>query len=253
MNIEVPKYPLIQKETIEDIVGFKINNEHLYQSAFVHKSALRLYVQHGFITESYERLEFIGDSVINFIVTQMIYKRYKNKDEGFLTRIRTKLVSGAVLCNVSKQLSLHQHIIMNERGLANGWNNNDRILEDVLEAFVGSIYLDVGLLGAIDFVEYIFTTFVDFDDILRDDNYKDILMRFTQANGMNLPIYQSLDTVVDGKKIFEVHCWVNRLPCGYGRHKNKKAAEQKAAYQALIYNNVLDMHGNIQDIDIQRE
>lgn len=234
------EYPIISKNEIERIVGLEIVNETLYQPSFIHKSALKYFASTGIITESYERLEFIGDSVINFIVTRYIYAKYKDQAEGFLTRIRTKLVSGTVLSKISKALGLQEFIVMNERGLANGWNANDRILEDVFEAFVGCLYLDVGLMAAITFVERVYESYIDFEDILRDNNYKDILMRHTQANNIPLPEYQSLDTVFDGKKIFEVHCWVNKIPCGYGRHRNKKQAEQRAAYQALIFHNIID-------------
>lgn len=233
-------YPIISKADIELIIGQKVGNENLYQPAFIHKSALKYFATTGIITESYERLEFIGDSVINFIVTRYIYAKYKDQAEGFLTRIRTKLVSGTVLSKISKALGLQQYVVMNERGLANGWNANDRILEDVFEAFVGCLYLDVGLQAATTFVERVYESYIDFDEILRDNNYKDILMRHTQANNIPLPEYQSLDTVFDGKKIFEVHCWVNKIPCGYGRHRNKKQAEQRAAYQALVFHSIID-------------
>jgi ribonuclease III len=236
----VLRYPLIQIHELEKILGFKINNIDVYQAAFVHKSALKAYLVAGCITESYERLEFMGDSVINFIITRYIFQQYQDEDEGFLTRIRTKLVCGTVLADISKKLGLQNFIVMNERGLANGWNNNDRISEDVFEALVGALYLDLGLLAAIDFVESVFKLFVDFDDIQKDNNYKDMLMRHAQAQNIKLPIYKSLDTVHAGKKIFEVHCWVNGRPSGYGRHKNKKQAEQKAAYQALLFHKVLE-------------
>lgn len=230
-------YPFVSKEQLQKLFGCKIRNEDIYQRAFVHKSALK--ELQGVITESYERLEFMGDSVINFLVTKYLFKTFPDQAEGYLTRIRTKLVSGSVLCQIAKQLGLQNLIIMNERGLTNGWNNNERILEDVLEALIGCLYLDVGILAAEQFVESLIRDFVSLEEVQKDNNYKDILMRYTQANGMSLPTYLSLDSVFDGKKVFEVHCWVNKLPCGYGRHKNKKQAEQKAAFQSLLYFNAI--------------
>ena len=233
------KYPVISTQELNGIINCKVHDPQLYQSAFIHKSALKQYTSHQFITESYERLEFIGDSVINFAVTRMLYSKFSDKDEGFLTKVRTKLVSGTMLASLGKKLGLQQFIIMNERGLINGWNSNERILEDVFEAFIGALYLDLGLIVVVNFMQATIEKFIDFLDILKDDNYKDILMRYTQSNNIPLPIYQSLDSVVEKEKIYEVHCWVNRVPCGYGRHKNKKQAEQKAAYQALIFHQAI--------------
>lgn len=233
------KYPIISTLELNDIIKCKVHDPNIYQSAFVHKSALKQYASHKFITESYERLEFIGDSVINFAVTRMLFNRFLDKDEGFLTKVRTKLVSGTTLAGLGKKLGLQKYIIMNDRGLLNGWNSNERILEDVFEAFVGALYLDLGLIVVNNFMQCTIEQYIDFLDVLKDDNYKDMLMRYTQSNNFPLPIYQSLDSVVDKEKIYEVHCWVNRMPCGYGRHKNKKQAEQKAAYQALLFHQAL--------------
>lgn len=229
------KYPIIADTDLVNIIGTDVHDPIVYQPAFLHKSALKHYAANKFITESYERLEFIGDSVINFVVTRLIFQRFLDKDEGFLTRIRTKLVSGSTLAILGRKLGLDRFIVMNERGLVNGWNTNDRILEDVFEAFIGALYLDMGMLVVVNFIQSTMEKYLDFNTILHDDNYKDQLMRYTQANNLPLPVYQSLDSVIDKEKIYEVHCWVNRIPCGYGRHKNKKQAEQKAAYQAIIF------------------
>jgi ribonuclease III len=220
----------MSRETIESIVGCRVNNPGLYERAFCHKS-----VANGLITESYERMEFMGDAVINLIVTRYLIEKYRDKDEGFLTRIRTKIVSGKCLSKLASRLGLDRHVQMNDKAMANGWNKNDRILEDVFEAFVGCIYTDLGLVTARDFLLNVIERHVDFQEIERDDNYKDILMRYTQARAVPLPFYGSSETTLEGKKLFEVRCFVNNVPCGYGRHKNKRQAEQAAAHQALLY------------------
>lgn len=222
------------RETIESIVGCRVNNPGIYERAFCHKS-----IANGFITESYERMEFMGDAVINFIVTRYLIEKYPDKDEGFLTRIRTKIVSGKCLSKLALKLGLDRHVQMNDKAMANGWNKNDRILEDVFEALVGCVYMDMGLVTARDFLTNVIEQNVDFGDVERDDNYKDILMRYTQARAVPLPFYSSSETMIEGKKTFEVRCFVNNVPCGYGRHKNKRQAEQAAAEQAIFYFNVL--------------
>lgn len=219
----------LSRETIETIVRCRVNNPAIYERAFCHKS-----IANGLITESYERMEFMGDAVINFVVTRYLIEKYPDKDEGFLTRIRTKIVSGKCLSRLALQLGLDRHVQMNDKAMANGWNRNDRILEDVFEALVGCIYMDLGLVMARDFLIDVVEKNIDFREIERDDNYKDILMRYTQAQAIPLPYYGSSEIVLDGKKLFEVRCFVNNDSRGYGRHKNKRQAEQVAAHQALF-------------------
>jgi ribonuclease-3 len=109
----------------------------LYQRAFTHKSALKEYEQ---FTESFETLEFIGDSVLGFVITKFLFDRHESKQEGFLTKARTKLVRGETLAKIATKLGLEKLVIMDEKGMRNGWNNNPKILEDVFEALIGAIY-----------------------------------------------------------------------------------------------------------------
>lgn len=226
---------MIDKCILEHTIGCKVVNVALYDKAFRHKSVVK-----ESSDESYERMEFMGDAVINFVVTRFLIQRYPDKDEGFLTRIRTKIVSGKCLCQLALKLGLDKLVQMNEKAMANGWNRNDRILEDVFEALVGCIYMDLGLMVARDFFLRVMETHVDFEEVERDDNFKDILMRFTQARSLQLPFYGCSEATVEGKKMFEVRVFVNNKACGYGRNKNKKQAEQAAAHQALLFFNVVD-------------
>lgn len=222
---------MTSREDIERVLGFKVDNVDIYRQAFTHKSV-------AVDQASYERSEFMGDAVINFIVTKFLYDKYKDKDEGFLTKIRTKIVSGKCLSQLAWKLGLHELIQMNEKAMTNGWNKNDRILEDVFESLVGCIYLDIGMIPAREFLIGVIQKYVNFEEIEKDDNYKDILMRFTQASSIPLPVYKSVETLLDGKKVFEVHAYVNGVASGYGRHKSKKQAEQLSARQALLYHGI---------------
>lgn len=230
---------MIDRSILESIVGQRVGDVALYDKAFRHKSVVK--ESNEPMTECYERMEFMGDAVINFVVTRFLITRYPDKDEGFLTRIRTKIVSGKCLCQLALKLGLDAHVQMNDKAMANGWNKNDRILEDVLESLVGCVYLDLGLIAARDFFLRVMHAHVDFTEIERDDNFKDILMRFTQARSIPLPFYGCSEVQAGGKKMFEVRVFVNNTPCGYGRNKNKKQAEQAAAHQALLYFNVVDL------------
>jgi len=223
----------LTKERAETLIATKIKNLSLYQKAFTHKSALKEYEQ---FTESFETLEFIGDSVLGFVITKFLFDRFEERQEGFLTKARTKLVRGETLANIALKLGLNEFVIMDEKGVRNGWNNNPKILEDVFEALIGAIYIDVGLLHAKEFILRIYQdpNIVDMNSIMVDDNYKDKLMRHCQVNGWQLPEYR-----VSGhhEGIFYIDIYINGQFMSRGAAKSKKQAEQNAAQ---IYFQVMD-------------
>jgi ribonuclease-3 len=221
--------PPLNRNKLEQLVGTKVNNLAIYQKAFTHKSALKRYL----LTESFETLEFMGDSVLGFLVTKFLFDKYESRQEGFLTKARTKLVRGNMLASIARRLELDKWILMDEKGIRNGWNQNEKVLEDTFEALVGAIYMDLGLLHAKKFVLGIFsdTEMVDLECIMVDDNYKDRLMRYCQANKLNLPEY-AIDSHVNG--VFCVGVSVNGAKLGYGCAKTKKQAEQISAYESLV-------------------
>ena len=215
----------LTKETTESLIGTKIKNLDLYQKAFTHKSALKEYEQ---LNESFETLEFIGDSVLGFVITKFLFDQYESKQEGFLTKARTKLVRGETLANIAKILGLEKMVVMDEKGMRNGWNNNPKILEDVFEALIGALYMDLGLLHAKEFVLRIYNDpkYIDLNLIMIDDNFKDHLMRYCQLNNWQLPEYR-----VSGhhEGIFYIDIYVNGQFMSRGAAKSKKQAEQNAA------------------------
>ena len=215
----------VEKTQIEQLVGTKIKNLDLYQKAFTHKSALKEYEQ---LNESFETLEFIGDSVLGFVITKFLFDQYESKQEGFLTKARTKLVRGETLANIAKILGLEKMVVMDEKGMRNGWNNNPKILEDVFEALIGALYMDLGLLHAKEFVLRIYNDpkYIDLNLIMVDDNFKDHLMRYCQLNNWQLPEYR-----VSGhhEGIFYIDIYVNGQFMSRGAAKSKKQAEQNAA------------------------
>src|SRR6056300_326881 len=220
----------IDKATIDTLIGTKTSNLALYQKAFTHKSALK---ENDKLEGSFETLEFIGDSVLGFVITKFLYDKFEERQEGFLTKARTKLVRGETLAGIASKLGLHQWIVMDEKGMRNEWNRNPKILEDAFEALVGAIYMDMGLLHAKEFILRIYNdpTFVNLDMIMVDDNYKDHLMRYCQSNGLSLPVYLTLR---HDNGVFYMVVQVDGVCMGYGFAKNKKQAEQNAA-KAFFY------------------
>jgi len=215
----------VDRNYIEKLVGTKIGDLSLYQKAFTHKSALKQYEN---IEHSYETLEFIGDSVLGFVVTKWLFDRYESQQEGFLTKARTKLVRGETLAAIARKLQLQDMVLMDEKGMRNKWNNNTKILEDVFEALCGAIYMDLGLLHTKEFILRIYEdpSFVDMQCLLVDDNFKDHLMRYCQTNNFPLPEYRITDHT-DG--VFVIDAYVNDAFLGRGWAKSKKQAEQNAA------------------------
>ena len=227
---------LVDKNSIETLVDTKISNLDLYQRAFTHKSALK---EDESLSGSFETLEFIGDSVLGFVITKFLYDRYEDKQEGFLTKARTKLVRGETLAKIATKLELYRWIKMDEKGMRNEWFKNPKILEDAFEALIGAIYMDLGLLHAKEFILRIYndSSFVNMDSIMIDDNYKDHLMRYCQSNGLSLPMY---NVCHHENGIFYIDVFVDGVCLGRGFAKNKKQAEQNAAktffYPPKLYN-----------------
>ena len=220
---------MISTQEVEAIIGTNIKNIDVYRKAFKHKSS----VQHDGVEGSYETLEFMGDSVLGFIVTKYLFDRYENLQEGFLTRARTKIVCGKTLAEVSAKLGFHNWVEMDEKGMRNEWNKNPNILEDVFESLVGAIYMDLGLLHAKKFILNIYNNpyYVNLNCIMVDDNYKDHLMRYCQTNGLNLPDYRIIS---HENGTFYIDAYVDNTFLGRGFAKNKKLAEQNAA-KAFFY------------------
>lgn len=230
----------IQQSQIEDLVGTKIKNLSLYQKAFTHKSAIKEYEE---LNESFETLEFMGDSVLGFVITKFLFDRYEEKQEGFLTKARTKLVRSETLAAIAHKLGLHDLVLMDEKGMRNGWNSNPKILEDVFEALVGAIYLDLGLAHAKQFILRIYENpkFVNMQSIMVDDNYKDHLMRYCQTNNLPLPDYRVFS---HDNGLFTIDVFVDNVFLGRGSAKSKKQAEQNAA-KSYFYPPAMRLKGRV--------
>ena len=216
--------PILSRDELNSLAGTKIKNIELYQRAFTHKSALKRY---SGLTGSYETLEFMGDSVLGFIITKHLFDLHEKEQEGFLTKARTKMVRGKTLCEISKVLGLETRILMDEKGERNGWNTNENIMEDVFEALVGAVYLDLGMVHAKNFI---LESFGKVQTSLVDDNYKDQLMRWCQAEKLPLPEYR-VDGHLNGT--FMVTVLVNGMESGCGYATTKRQAEQNAAHVLL--------------------
>ena len=232
--------------------NFTPKNISFYQEAFIHKSYNFLedykeYTRSDNCLElqekSYETLEFLGDSLLGCMTAEYLYKRFEGEDEGFFTKIKTRIVNGEQLCYLANQLGMNKHLIISKHieEKCDG-RNNQHILEDVLEAFIGALYLDTGDYKVIqEFVFNLIECFLDLPEIiLRDNNYKDQILRYFQHNFKVYPTYHHIAKLEDDNES-DFKCEIlkeHEVVCN-GSGPTKKKAEQNASYNALLHFNVL--------------
>jgi len=246
--------PHITRQEIQSIIGMRPENIDLYRRAFVHKS-LQKHVRNSqnvqeYMRESFERLEYVGDGVLNLVVAKMLYDKYPDKDEGFLTRLRTKIVRGTNCCILAKKLNLGQWILTGTKIVkvkdSTGCVVNEKLLEDVLESLIGALFLDLGYQHAEVFILNLIKNHVNIDKIAGyDDNFKDIIMRYTQTNGFELPIYEVKDTTgPPHDRVFVVAVSLKKIGSvqeyeyGVGNGSTKKEAEQNACKNAICFTRI---------------
>ena len=257
---------LIQEEDINNIIktyninDFKINNIKIYQTAFIHKSYCKMKLYEEYENEikalplqetSYETMEFLGDSILGYIVCEYIYKRYTeiyNQDEGFLTKMKNRLVCGETLAILSDKMGFNKYLVISKHidDNCNG-RNNKNILEDTFEAFIGALYLDTNdILFVKEFLINIYEKYIDFTDIIiNDTNYKDQLLRYFQNTFGERPRYNIVKnddntyTCDVLKKSGTSEDWTEVWVCN-DIGVTKKKAEQNASKKALIKYGVLN-------------
>ncbi|MDP8228402.1 MAG: ribonuclease III [Candidatus Electryoneaceae bacterium] len=217
----------------ELLLGHQFQNRTLLHQALTHRSVLT--ETNGDYFHSYERLEFLGDAVLELIVVEYLFQRFPRKHEGYLSKLKSMLVSGEGLERVASKLQLGKHILMSENTVRNGGRNRRSILEDTLEALIGALYLDGGLDTARHFIRKRILCRVDGLISLRtDNNYKSQLLEFLQARGSPPPSYVIVsEEGPDHAKRFKVGVSVGGVILGQGSGSSKKSAQQKAAYVAM--------------------
>lgn len=223
------KFKLLTRSEIECMIKpLKIKQLHLYQQAFVHKSVLKYSDDHG-ITESYERLECLGDRVLDLVTIDYLYHEYPNDDEGKLSRKKVRIVQGSTLTKLAKKCGIQGKILMTEHTNNLGGQQNKNLLEDVFEALIGAIFKDHGYDIVKEFIvskikEHIPKTLIE-----TDTNYKDQLNKYCSKLNTS-PVYSVIRHDDTG---FVVTVKIFDQIKGKGRGKKKKDAEQESARIAL--------------------
>lgn len=213
----------------------KFNNTKLLETALTHRSALNESSSGTSSKESNERLEFLGDAVLELIVTKHLFNQFLNESEGMLTAYRSALVRTETLAEVAKQLGLGEKLYLSRGEEAGGGRSNLGLLANTFEAIVGAIYLDQGLDVIEQFIKkYLFPKL---EEIKSQKLYKDaksLLQETVQAKGFPTPEYLLVDEQgPDHEKVFKVSVTIGKKSYGVGSGSSKQLAQQAAATQAL--------------------
>ncbi|MFC1656684.1 ribonuclease III [Patescibacteria group bacterium] len=218
---------------LENIIGRPFNDKELLEQVFVHRSYLNEHP--GFKLSSNERLEFLGDAVLELVVTENIYKAY-DKNEGELTSLRSALVKGKNLAKVARKLNLSKYLLLSKGEEKNQGRDNDLLLANTFEALVGALYLDLGFDKTMDFIEL--QVLNSLDAILKNELYVDAksqLQEIYQAKRNITPTYKVLkESGPDHAKKFIVGVYLNKQKLAQGLGASKQLAQTEAARQALL-------------------
>jgi ribonuclease-3 len=272
---------LLQSKDLIDIFNnnglndIEFKNIDLYRVAFVHKSYCTMknidFDKSNINCPpdclplqdmSYERLEFLGDSLIGMIVANYLYNRFPDQNEGFLSKIRTKIVNGRMLGYLSDKIGFPKFAIISKQVEESGGRNNFKIMEDIFEAFIGALFLDfqtesdkvhlpntikiapftgAGYFIVESFIIYIIENYIDFCELIRiKNNYKDMLVSYMMHNLQDIPKFYEVKILMkDNVRIF-TYCIKDRNNAiiATSTGSNKKEAENNTAKEALIYYNV---------------
>jgi ribonuclease III len=211
----------------------KFNNQELFTQAFTHRSYLNEAKQP---VESNERLEFLGDSILSFVVSSNLYTTYPQYNEGKLTNLRALLVNTKSLATVAKQLHFGDYLRLSKGEEESKGRQNQSLLADSYEAFIGALFLDQGIEAVRSFIEE--TLLPTVNELVQRKAFKDpksLLQEYIQSKKQNSPIYKVLhEEGPPHDKTFTVGVYAMDTLVGEGKGHSKQEAEVNAASQALL-------------------
>ena len=218
----------------EALLGFRFRNPGLFQRALVHRSYCN---EHDLdAAESYERLEFLGDAVLELTISDYLYRQFPDADEGQLTKARVSLVRREALAGVARRLRLGEYLRVGHGVETSGDRNQDKVLADVFEAVVAAVYLDQGMAAACEFVRRHLAR--ELAEIARSgqppENPKSRLQELLQERGRPTPSYRLAGRKgPDHDPVFTVEAVVGNEVIGTGQGGKKSEAQRAAAADAL--------------------
>jgi ribonuclease-3 len=222
--------PQTSDEALDRALGVSFSDPSLRQVAITHRS----YAFERGLEQTNERLEFLGDSVLGLVVTDMAYREYPNMPEGSLAKLRAAIVNMTALADVARSLGLGQLVLLGKGEEQSGGRNKSSILADALEAVFGAVYLDLGLRVVTELIERLFRPRME--AYVRgegDRDYKTILQELASQELRAMPEYRIEERGPDHQKEFTATVFLGGRPQGTGVGRSKKEAEQQAAHEAF--------------------
>lgn len=219
----------IQK--VEKIIGYKFKDKALLICALTHSSAIMDYPN----LKSYERLEYLGDAVLDLLVTTLLFNSYPDKSEGWMTKVRASIVSETPLAQIAKSLKLGKYLILGKGTENAGGRELSSILSDSIEAIIGALYIDAGIETASNFIiPHMERKLTESINQGKYFDYKTSLQELMQRNG-NVSIKYELvkEEGPPHNRVFTTLVTVDGKELGAGVGRSKKASQQNAAQTAL--------------------
>lgn len=216
---------------LEKKIGYYFRDFELLQHAMMHSSYIN--EQHLPKHQCNERLEFLGDAVLELVSSEFLYQQHPTVSEGELTRVRASMVCEPSLAFCARDIELGSYLLLGKGEEATGGRERDSVTSDAMEALIGAIYLDSGFTSAKEFIHKFILSDLENKKLFFDS--KTILQEIVQAQKTRTVSYQLLgEEGPDHNKVFYVEVYVGDSCYGTGKGRTKKAAEQEAAYQAIL-------------------
>jgi ribonuclease-3 len=236
----------INFEKFQESIHYKIIDKSFFISALTHRSFLKIrkdQIKTGI--NSNERLEFLGDAVLDLIVAEFLYKNFPLNEEGDLTKFRSILVNKRFLSERAKVINLQEYLLASNTAIKSIEEGYDAILADAYEALIGAIFLDSGYESAKKFLSKEIFAKLDVKWLNQfDENHKSKFLEYAQAHTDYIPEYQVVkEEGPEHNKLFTVEVYLAGKCLGIGKGKSKKQAEQEAAKNALQNLDVIDSMG----------
>ena len=210
----------------------KFINKQLLIQAFTHRSYLNETKKQ---IESNERLEFLGDSILSFVISEYLYKTYPDFNEGILTNLRSLVVNTKSLAKAAKKLGFGQHLYLSKGEEESKGRENESILANTFESVIGALYMDQGISAANEFIGN--TIILEIDGYVKKRVFKDpksLLQENVQARKQNSPVYKVIQEEGPAHaKIFTIGVFIENEQLGEGVGHSKQEAEESAAEKAL--------------------
>lgn len=217
---------------LEKKLAVKFKDKDLLHQVFVHRSYLNEHP--GFPLEHNERLEFLGDAVLELVVTEALYDKY-DQPEGMLTSYRSALVKGEQLAKIASKLKFHDHLLLSRGEQLSGGREKQLLLANVFEAFIGALYLDQDYAAVQAFI--LKHLWPEIDEIISRGLHRDPKSQFQELAQEKLGITPTYKVVFaegpDHKKVFTVEAFLDKKPVGKGQGPSKQTAQAAAAEDAL--------------------